>query len=73
MKRAFDLLSALGGLLLLSPLLLLAACAVFLEDRHSPLFLGVRVGRFGAAVSHGEVPVNDSECLEERCFFDLGR
>ena len=47
MKRAFDFLCALGGLLLLSPVLLLSACAVFLEDRHSPLYLGVRVGRFG--------------------------
>ena len=45
MKRAFDVSAALFGLVLLSPLLGLVAFAVWLEDRRSPWFRGVRVGR----------------------------
>src|SRR6185436_12633765 len=47
MKRAFDFVAALSGLILLSPFLVLIAVAVWLEDRHSPWFRGVRVGRGG--------------------------
>ena len=47
MKRMFDIAAGLGGLLLLAPLLGLIALAVFLEDRRSPWFRGVRVGRGG--------------------------
>ncbi len=46
-KRAFDFVSALCGLAILSPLLGLIALAVWLEDRRSPWFRGVRVGRGG--------------------------
>jgi lipopolysaccharide/colanic/teichoic acid biosynthesis glycosyltransferase len=46
-KRAFDFLAALCGLAALSPLLGLIALAVWLEDRRSPWFRGVRVGRGG--------------------------
>ena len=35
------------GLLLLSPLLVLVCLAIWLEDRHSPVYLGPRVGRGG--------------------------
>ncbi|UIP07176.1 exopolysaccharide biosynthesis polyprenyl glycosylphosphotransferase [Erythrobacter sp. SDW2] len=45
MKRAFDIALALGGLLLLSPLLLLVAMLVWLEDRGSVLFVQQRTGR----------------------------
>jgi lipopolysaccharide/colanic/teichoic acid biosynthesis glycosyltransferase/nucleoside-diphosphate-sugar epimerase len=47
MKRWFDLFAAMCGLMLLWPLLSLIALAVWLEDRHSPLFRGVRVGHGG--------------------------
>ena len=40
-------MSALCGLVILSPLLGLIALAVWLEDRRSPWFRGVRVGRGG--------------------------
>ena len=47
LKRAFDFVAALCGLVLLVPLLVLIALAVFLEDRRSPWFRGVRVGLHG--------------------------
>ena len=47
MKRAFDGMAALLGLILLSPVLKLAALAIWIEDRHSPFFLGTRVARGG--------------------------
>ena len=47
MKRAFDMVCSLAGLLMLSPLLILAAAAVWLEDRASPFFIGTRVARGG--------------------------
>lgn len=47
MKRAFDLLAALFGLAILSPVLLIVAAAIWIEDRHSPFFLGKRVARGG--------------------------
>lgn len=46
-KRAFDLLWSLAGLALLSPLLLLVALAVKLEDGGPVFFRQVRVGRGG--------------------------
>ena len=47
LKRAFDFIAALCGLAVLLPLLALIALAVWLEDRRSPWFRGVRVGRGG--------------------------
>jgi len=47
MKRAFDLIAALCGLSALLPLLGLIAFVVWLEDRRSPWFPGVRVGHGG--------------------------
>ena len=47
LKRAFDVVAALCGLILLLPLLVLIALAVWLEDRRSPWFRGMRVGRGG--------------------------
>jgi lipopolysaccharide/colanic/teichoic acid biosynthesis glycosyltransferase/nucleoside-diphosphate-sugar epimerase len=47
LKRSFDIVAALCGLVTLSPLLGLIALAVWLEDRHSPWFRGVRIGRSG--------------------------
>jgi lipopolysaccharide/colanic/teichoic acid biosynthesis glycosyltransferase len=48
MKRLLDLLAALAGLIVLAPVLAAAACAVWLEDGHAPLFCGKRVARRGA-------------------------
>lgn len=45
MKRIFDLLVALLFLVLASPVLLVFAFLIFLQDRHSPLYLAPRVGR----------------------------
>jgi lipopolysaccharide/colanic/teichoic acid biosynthesis glycosyltransferase len=47
MKRAFDIACSFTGLLILAPVLAAAALAVWLQDRHSPFFLGVRVARGG--------------------------
>lgn len=46
-KRIFDFSAALIGLLVLSPILVLLAILIFLEDRHWPFFTHVRVGRGG--------------------------
>lgn len=47
MKRAFDIVCSAAGLLILSPLLVLCALAVWLEDHRSPFFLGYRIARGG--------------------------
>jgi lipopolysaccharide/colanic/teichoic acid biosynthesis glycosyltransferase/nucleoside-diphosphate-sugar epimerase len=47
MKRALDLICSGLGLIVLSPLLALAALAVWLEDGRSPFFAGRRVARGG--------------------------
>lgn len=47
MKRLFDIVCSFAGLVLVAPLLALAAGAVWLEDRRSPFFFGTRVARGG--------------------------
>jgi lipopolysaccharide/colanic/teichoic acid biosynthesis glycosyltransferase len=47
MKRTFDLLCTLSGVLLLSPLFLLVACAVKLDSPGPVFFRQQRVGRHG--------------------------
>jgi lipopolysaccharide/colanic/teichoic acid biosynthesis glycosyltransferase len=47
MKRAFDFTFALAGLLALLPLLAAIALAVWMADRRSPFFFGLRVARGG--------------------------
>jgi lipopolysaccharide/colanic/teichoic acid biosynthesis glycosyltransferase len=47
MKRAFDLVSAAAGLLVLSPLFLLLAALIKLENPGPVFYRGVRVGRRG--------------------------
>jgi lipopolysaccharide/colanic/teichoic acid biosynthesis glycosyltransferase len=44
LKRSFDFAAALCGLIVLSPLLVAIASVVWLEDRSSPWYRGVRVG-----------------------------
>ena len=48
MKRALDVLISVLGLLLSCPVLLLAKFAIWLQDRHSPFYIAMRVGRNGA-------------------------
>lgn len=47
MKRVFDFLSAGLGLIVLSPILLIAMFLIWREDRHSPFYFGSRIGRGG--------------------------
>lgn len=47
MKRAFDFVVALFGLLALAPVLGIVAAAIWIEDRHPPFFFGKRVARGG--------------------------
>jgi lipopolysaccharide/colanic/teichoic acid biosynthesis glycosyltransferase len=51
MKRGLDILAAGFGLLLCSPLLVLVALAVWIEDRHSPFYFGRRCARGGGLFS----------------------
>lgn len=47
-KRAFDLAASIAALIILSPLMLLLAVAIFLDDPHgSPIFVQERVGKNG--------------------------
>ena len=47
MKRAFDLLAALVGLMLLAPILLVFIFLIWRQDYHSPFYIAKRVGRNG--------------------------
>ena len=49
-KRVFDLLLGALALLFTLPLTLLALAAVWIEDRHNPLYVSTRVGCDGVAV-----------------------
>ena len=51
MKRLFDLVFALFGLLLLSPLFLVVMLLVWSQDRHSPFYIAPRAGRGGRVFS----------------------
>jgi len=48
-KRSFDFAAAFLGLLLLSPLLLAVAAAIWLQDRHSPFYIAPRMARGGGS------------------------
>ncbi len=45
MKRAFDLVASGTGLILLSPLLLILALLIWLQDYKSPFYIAARTGR----------------------------
>lgn len=47
MKRLFDCVVAATALLILAPVLLIVMLLVWLQDRHSPLYIAPRVGRDG--------------------------
>lgn len=46
-KRLLDVTAATLGLLIASPLLFVAAVAIWLQDFHSPFYFGVRTGKGG--------------------------
>ena len=47
LKRAFDIVAALAGLLLFSPLLVVVALAIWVQDRRSPFYIAPRAARGG--------------------------
>lgn len=47
MKRAFDLVLSLLGLIVASPVLAVVMLLVWAQDRHSPFYIAPRVGRDG--------------------------
>lgn len=47
MKRLFDIFWALAGLMIAMPFFIFTAIIIFVEDRHSPFFRQVRVGKDG--------------------------
>ena len=51
MKRLFDILASAVGLIILSPVLLIMAIAIFMLDGRPVLFCHERVGRNGRTFS----------------------
>lgn len=47
MKRFVDIVISMFGLLLTSPVVVPVMCIVYLQDRHSPLYIAPRVGKGG--------------------------
>jgi len=47
MKRLIDIALSFFGLLALSPILLIFMFLIFLQDKHSPFFIALRVGKGG--------------------------
>ncbi|PHR27872.1 MAG: sugar transferase [Desulfotalea sp.] len=47
MKRFFDIICSLAGLLFISPVLLVFMLLIWLQDFHSPFYIAQRVGRNG--------------------------
>jgi lipopolysaccharide/colanic/teichoic acid biosynthesis glycosyltransferase len=47
MKRIFDIIASLAGLLIMSPILLIFIVLVWLQDFNSPFYIAPRVGRNG--------------------------
>ncbi len=49
LKRAFDIVVSLGGVLVFSPLLIGVMLAIWLQDRYSPFYIALRAARRGGA------------------------
>jgi lipopolysaccharide/colanic/teichoic acid biosynthesis glycosyltransferase len=49
MKRLFDIIASACGLALLSPVLIVVLARVWLQDRHSPFYMGERAARDGGS------------------------
>jgi lipopolysaccharide/colanic/teichoic acid biosynthesis glycosyltransferase len=45
MKRLFDFIAALLGLIVLSPILIILSIAIWMQDWHSPFYVAPRVGK----------------------------
>jgi len=45
MKRTLDIIAALTGLILLSPIFLIVMLLIWRQDRHSPFYIAPRVGK----------------------------
>jgi lipopolysaccharide/colanic/teichoic acid biosynthesis glycosyltransferase len=47
MKRSLDIVISIGGLMVVSPVLLIVMLLIWLHDFHSPLYIAPRVGKNG--------------------------
>lgn len=68
-KRVFDFAASLAGIIILSPLLLVLAILIFVDDPHgSPFFVQERIGKNGRAFrlyKFRSMVVNAEELLEQ--------
>jgi len=81
MKRISDILMAMFGVIALALPLALIACLVYLEDRRSPFYRGIRVGRrmrefrllkFRTMVPHAAASGVNSTAADDRRITRLG-
>ena len=71
-KRVFDVLLAMAGVVLASPLMLLTALAVWLESGAPVLYRQERVGENGARVHLVQVPLHAEGCRNGRAHLGGG-
>ena len=45
MKRLFDLIFSIFGIVILFPLIFVACFAIYFQDKHSPFYIAKRVGK----------------------------
>ena len=45
MKRIFDLIFSLSGIIIIFPIIIIASLGIYLQDKSSPLYIANRVGR----------------------------
>lgn len=72
MKRLFDILAAVVGLIVLSPVLLVAALAILILDGWPLLFFHERVGRYGRAFKLVKLRTMTVLRTEKKGGFDAG-
>ena len=82
MKRIFDIMASLSGLLLTTPILLVFMLLVWLQDRHSPFYIAPRIARHGRSfqmiklrsmVIHADKSGVDSTSADDRRITTIGR
>ena len=82
MKRIFDIMASLSGLLLTAPILLVFMLLVWLQDRHSPFYIAPRIARHGRSfqmiklrsmVIHADKSGVDSTSADDRRITTIGR
>jgi lipopolysaccharide/colanic/teichoic acid biosynthesis glycosyltransferase len=67
MKRSFDIICSLIGILILLPLFVLIGLWIFLDDFHTPFFIQERIGQFGkpfGLLKFRSMRVNSSQKLQ---------